>query len=103
MKKEKFAVIKCPYCGCEYLPAEIYVPNGLVGHPKYIEKDINGKILNSYGKMFDPIEYYTCDKCNTKFKVKADVKFMTYIDHKTDFNENFKMSIKKQNLFLNED
>ena len=102
-KKEKLVTIKCPYCNSEYLPAEIYVPNALVGHPKYIEKDIEGRILNCYGKMWDPIEYYICDKCNTRFKIKADVKFTTYIDHKNNFNEDFKMSIKKKNLFLNED
>lgn len=103
MKKDKLITIKCPQCGCEYLPAEIYVPEALIGRPKYIERDIDGRILNCYGKMFDPNEEYICDKCNTKFKIKADVKFKTYIDHKTNFNENFKMTIKKNSLFLKED
>ena len=103
MKKDKLLTIQCPFCGCEYLPAEIYIPNATIGHPKYIEKDINGKILNCYGKMFDPVEYYTCDKCNTKFKIKADVKFKTYIEHKTNFDEDVIITLKKKNLFLNED
>lgn len=102
MKKDKLITIECPQCGCEYLPSEIFVPS-FIGHPKYIEKDLNGKILNCYGKMFDPVEYYICDKCNTKFKIKADVKFKTFIDHKTNVNEEFKMSLKKESLFLNED
>lgn len=103
MKKDKLVTIRCPFCGCEYLPAEIFIPTGLVGHPSYIEKDLQGKVLTCYGKMWDPIEYYTCDKCNTRFKIKADVKFSTYIDHKNNFNEDFKMKIKKPNLFLKED
>lgn len=103
MKKEKMVTIKCPFCGCEYLPAEIYIPDAMIGHPKYIEKDINGKILNCYGKMYDPIEYYTCDKCNTRFKIKADTKFNTYIDNKTNFNEDYTISLKKNNIFLKED
>ena len=102
MKKNKIDTISCPYCGCEYLPSEIFVPS-FIGHPKYIEKDTSGKILNCYGKMFDPIEYYICDKCNTKFKIKADVKFKTYIEHKTNMNEDFTMQLKKTSLFLNED
>ena len=53
--------------------------------------------------MFDPVEYYTCDKCNTKFKIKADVKFKTYIEHKTNFDEDVIITLKKKNLFLNED
>ena len=101
--KDKVVTIKCPYCNCEYLPSEIFVPQALVGHPKHIEKDIHGKILNSYGTMWDPIEYYTCDKCNTRFRIKADVKFNTSIDHKRNFNENFVLNIKKNSLFLSEE
>ena len=103
MAKDTFVTIKCPHCGCSYLPAEIFIPDALVGHPKEIEKDINGKILNCYGTMWNPIEYYTCDKCDTRFKIKAETRFITSIDHKNNFTQPFKMSIKKPDLFLSED
>lgn len=100
--KDKLDVITCPSCGCEYLPAEIYVPMGLVGKPKYVERDIYGKIINCYGKMWDPIETYTCDKCNTKFKIIANVKFNTKLEKTTDFSKDFSMKIRKPSLFLSE-
>ena len=101
MRDNKKIVIKCPQCGCEYLPAEIYIPKYFVGHPECIEKDISGKVLNCYGTMFNPIEHYICDKCNTKFKIKADVKFNTYIEE--EFKKDYKIKLKPTSLFLKED
>lgn len=41
----KDLVIKCPSCGCEYLPGEIYLPNVLIGQPKDVERDCMGTII----------------------------------------------------------
>ena len=102
-KKEKLTVIKCPYCGWEYLPAEIFVPKGFFGKPKYVERTPRGRIIDYSGTTLDPIEYYTCDLCNTKFRIKADIRFNTSINHRTNFNEDFSLKSKKNNLFLSED
>lgn len=73
----KKVIIKCPHCGCEYLPAEIYLPNSLLGHPSNIIKDHDGQILGFDGTDMCLTETYTCDKCNTTFNVDCVVFFKT--------------------------
>lgn len=36
---EEFQVIKCPSCGWQYLPGELYVSNAFLGQPKKISRD----------------------------------------------------------------
>lgn len=73
MKKN---AIRCPHCGREYLPGEIYVPNAFVGQPTSIIKHPKqGTVLAYVGEDMDTVETYTCDNCNTTFKVDAVVTF----------------------------
>ena len=66
--------ITCPNCGAEYAPCEIFMPDSFLGKSKFIEKDIQGKIIfNDSDMCLD--ESYTCDKCNAPFKVFAKVSF----------------------------
>ena len=99
--REKY-IIRCPHCGAEYLPAEIFYPNAFLGRPKNIEKDLSGKILNYMGLNMKPTETYECDFCNRKFTVNANVKF--FADSKSkDFKSTYKTKIQKPNLFMKED
>ena len=93
---EKF-VIKCPNCGYEYLPNEIYYPQDL-GNAHNVYRDLEGKILYYDGANIDNEAEYICDGCNCKFKVKADIKFFTYEDKKKNFSEDYsiKLNIKKK-------
>lgn len=44
--KSKPTVIKCPHCGAEYLPSEIFMPEDILGGaPKNLIKDPLGKVL----------------------------------------------------------
>ena len=79
MKKNTTPKIICPRCGRQYLPGEIYVPNAFVGQPKFVERDVYGKILDSYNGNMCLKETYTCDKCDTTFTIKATVKFDTEV------------------------
>ena len=72
MKRE---IIRCPYCGAEYLPGEIFLPKHFLGQPKNVEKDFQGKILYNEGLEQDTIETYTCDYCKSIFEVKADIRY----------------------------
>ena len=38
-------VIKCPVCGREYLPVEIFVPNAFFGEPDVVKRDTEGNIV----------------------------------------------------------
>jgi len=67
-------LIKCPHCGAEYLPEEIFVASELFGHPK-VMKDKNGII--EYTDRDDSIvsEEYICDYCSKKFVSTIEFSF----------------------------
>lgn len=73
--------IKCPHCGWEYMPGEVYYPKYFLGQPLRVIKDETGAILSSDGDM-ELTETFTCDNCSKKFSVEATVSFKTikYID-----------------------
>ena len=82
-------IIKCPKCGQEYLPGEIFLPQTLLGQPKAIVRDENGVILNYEGKGMDLIaDTYYCDKCGQGFNVEATLSF-TVNALKNDFVDEF--------------
>jgi DNA-directed RNA polymerase subunit RPC12/RpoP len=77
----KSPVIRCPHCGSEYLPGEIYLPGSLIGQPDEVIRDSFGKIIyEDYYKVEnepDLIEHYTCDSCNKPFIIEATVTYRT--------------------------
>ena len=99
MKNQK---IKCPHCGREYLAAEIFMPNSLLGKPYDIIRDDTGKITNYLGKDMDLRETYICDSCETPFRVNANIKFYTVELDDINFNKEYHSSIKKNEIFLSE-
>lgn len=94
-------IIRCPKCGQEYLPAEIYYPNDFLGKPNHILKDSDGKIENYQNNNMNLEETYICDKCKTKFKTIATVDFTTEIIADTD--SVYRSKIRQHNLFFNEE
>lgn len=97
--KRLFTVIKCPNCGTEYLPAEIYVPNAFFGKPSNIAKH-NGKVVSFYGDSMDLRESYTCDTCDTKFTVRASVLFNTSVEE--DFEQGYTANFEKSQFIMDE-
>lgn len=70
--------IKCPYCGGEYVPSEIFMPSEIEGKTEDIIKDPVGKILYvSYQEGYEPLTAgrYTCDACNRSFVVEPTVSY----------------------------
>lgn len=82
-------VVKCPQCGTEYLPAEIYIPSAFFGKPDVIKRDTQGSIIDYVGKGLDTEEWFTCDTCSTTFNVKADVSFTSYTVEERNFAEEY--------------
>lgn len=78
--------ISCPKCNCQYHPAEIFLPKVLLGTPVAIEKTDNGDIVYTSDKG-DNTEFYTCDKCNTQFKVIANIDFETELVSNIDMSD----------------
>lgn len=77
----KSPVIRCPHCGAEYLPGEIYMPGSLIGQPDEVIRDTFGKIIyeDYYKKISEPdmIEHFTCEYCNKPFVSEATVTYKT--------------------------
>jgi hypothetical protein len=77
----KTPVIRCPHCGAEYLPGEIYMPNALVGQPDDIVKDSLGRILyedySTKSREPDMFEHFTCEYCDKPFVIEATVTYKT--------------------------
>lgn len=82
-------IIRCPSCGMEYLPAEIFVPDAFFGKPDIIKRDTQGSISEYAGKGMDVEEHYTCDKCNTTFNIKAEVTFNSYVVEESSCIEDY--------------
>lgn len=68
--------IKCPACGREYLPCEVYYPDDFLGNGGEIFKDEQGKIITYSGKNMNVKETFVCD-CGCEFEVTAEIKFKT--------------------------
>ena len=76
-------LIKCPYCGREYLPCEIYYPDDFLGSAKNIVHD-KKSIIYFDGENMNLKESYICDNCGKEFDVEAKVEFITT---KSDFDD----------------
>lgn len=79
--QHKSSLIKCPHCGAEYLPGEIYMPGALIGQPDDIVKDSLGRLLyEDYSipeKEPDLEEHFTCEYCNKPFVIEAIITYKT--------------------------
>jgi hypothetical protein len=93
-------LIICPYCGAEYLPAEIFYPDEFFGNPKNIEKDAVGKIQFYSGQNVKLTESYTCDYCKRKMYVNAEVDFTAQVQ---PFSNGYTTKFKKTSLFMDEE
>lgn len=75
----KTSVIRCPFCGAEYLPGELYMPGAIIGKPTEVIRDSLGKIIyEDYGSIEqepDMIEHYICDYCDKPFVIEAAITY----------------------------
>lgn len=75
----KTPVIRCPHCGAEYLPGEVFLPGALIGQPDDIVKDSLGKIIyedySTEDREPSMVEHFICDCCNKPFIVEASVTY----------------------------
>jgi hypothetical protein len=80
----KSPVIRCPHCGAEYLPGEIYMPGSLIGQPDEVVRDSLGKIIyeDYHTETREPglTEHFICDYCEKPFVVEATVTYKTKVE-----------------------
>ena len=65
----KSALIKCPHCGAEYLPGEIYMPNSII-YEDYYTADREPNLVESF----------VCEYCNKPFVITATVSYKTTVE-----------------------
>lgn len=90
MEKKNWVVIKCPHCGAEYVPAEIFMPGDLIGKPDSVVRDALGKILYAdYEEDCEPLatESFICDNCGKPFVVEPVISYkVKKEDEEKDFS-----------------
>ena len=88
--EKNWAAIRCPYCGAEYHPSEIFMPEDLTGHPRNVIKDPLGKIMFvEWEEDGEPalVQKFTCDECGRTFIVEAAVTYKTtLVPEEEDFS-----------------
>ena len=90
-KTFKWPVIKCPHCGQEYAPAEIFMPGELIGKPNEIVRDALGRIIyHEYedDNMPGQSEHFVCDACKKPFVVEPVITYRVRKEDETmDFSD----------------
>ena len=99
---KKDTVIKCPNCGYEYLPGEIYLPKYFLGQPKEVERTIDGKVDYEFRIPQCLDELYTCDFCKKTFNVTAKLTFETKLDKTKNFDEVYESKLYTNRIYLQE-
>lgn len=90
---KKLGIITCPHCGREYMASEIYLPKVFFGEPSGIQRDISGKIIETFGKEPDLQELYICDGCENPFRIYAEVSFTTVSDKALTFTGEYRTKL----------
>ena len=76
--------IKCPYCGREYTPSEIY----------NIMRNEKEEIIGFNGSDMDTNESFICEKCNNLFNISCQISFKTSKTEIGNFDEDFTIKVE---------
>lgn len=99
--EDKFIAIKCPHCGWEYIPEEIFVK--LLNNKTYvIERDEQGRILQIFDHSLDLTETFICENCGKQFNISADISFKTEKCCEINFDDDFVSPIYNSRTSLDE-
>lgn len=94
--------IECPHCRRQYTIQEIFMPNYLLGLAKDIVRNEDGVIEAFDGVEQDLTEQFTCEECNTTFKVKANISFDVETIEEESFDDDYSTTIYKDRITLEE-
>lgn len=100
-------IIKCPVCGQEYLPPEIFLPDNFFGSPGEVIRNESGQIDFITGSDMNLAEEYICDNCDTKFKVETHISFEVKVEGNSSYEEEYvstftrpkRIKLKEEDLF----
>ena len=96
-------MIKCPKCGKEYLPCEVFLPDYFLGKANEIIRDEEEKIISYEGIQQDLNEDFICDRCGTSFKVEATISYNVSKNESSSFDEEYSTTIYTDRIRLKEE
>lgn len=77
--QKKYPTIRCPHCGYEYIPSEVFYPGDLIGgKAESLIRDALGKIIYlEYEEGNEPLQFekYFCDNCEKPFIIEPAVTY----------------------------
>ena len=92
-QKKNWPIIRCPHCGYEMTPADIFMPGDLIGEAKTVIREALGKIIyQEYESDNEPaqVEKYFCDNCDKPFIVEPVITYrVTKEVEELDFTETY--------------
>lgn len=88
-------VIKCPVCGTNYLPSEIFMPDSFFGKQRDITRNASGEIEFYLGDDPNYEEEFICESCLSKLKIRANLTFNVEVDNGENFDEDYSTPINK--------
>lgn len=84
-------IIRCPHCGYEYIPCEIFMPGDHIGNTSTVVRDALGKILyTEYDEGYEPNQAATfcCEGCGHEFIVETTTTYKAKVqEEELDFSE----------------
>ena len=86
---ESTPIIKCPHCGAEYIPSEIFIPSDFLPKCKDVTRDNRGILVAGHVNNMNCHEEYTCDYCGHRFAIDAEVNFKTSATELHDYNYDY--------------
>lgn len=101
--KKRIDIIKCPKCGYEYTAGELFIPKYFLGEPKNLIRDENNKIIHDEGLIMDNKTYFICYNCDSPFRIRAQLQFITTLDVDNDVNTEHITKLSTSKLILSED
>ena len=97
MIKDKIKLIKCPKCGYEYHPAEIFFPDDILGKPNQIIRNENNEIEFITGDNPELTNQFVCYNCETMLEIEAKVSYKCNVNSMYDFTEDYSSPILENN------
>ena len=88
-------LIRCPICGTQYLPREIFMPEAVFGKQYDITKTESGEIKFYLGSDPDLEEEFVCDNCLTKLKITLKLLFTAETMIENNFEDDYVTEIDK--------
>ena len=87
-------LIKCPFCGAEYSPSEIFMPGELIGKADNVIKDPTGRILyTEWAEEPEATERFVCEQCEKTFVVEATISYKTRAEEEEADFDNLETSL----------